>query len=323
MNIETAHYLVHVWFDRWEHIGFTKKVLNKISEIKDRTHDILVFVDSPIFSKEEIGLMTVIKLAWTVTSFLDIQHNISRNPPLEKSFIEYLEENYPKEIILDLYDFFKDTYELIRRPIPLIQHLVKNKIAFSSTEQDLEIKKQVKEYDKYYLEAFSKHFLSVLKKLEKKYKRSNIYDMPELSDENKFQIPDNSDRRQKIWDYALENLWENRIINGYMSDGDEYWWKEKYKDENNSDNQELGYWNAEDYVLDLLMKFDEISMWRDRKEFFDNLRKNNFEITDRTIHILWWEYLWCCVNNFWTLLSELYGFPESKVFCDDSISLKK
>jgi hypothetical protein len=111
--------------------------------------------------------------------------------------------------------------------------------------------------------------------------------------------------------FAEDLLWKDRIITSWMIDWEinrvislflDIWKNEIYK---------LKYWNAH-YLL-------QDTMENKLQELSDALEKNNYEISDTTKHIIWWEYFWKCVKSYEKILC-LY-FSRKNIQTDLSISL--
>lgn len=297
MKLDTINHFVHLWFDYQEQRDFTKLIKNRINEISKKTNNIINFIDEVIPTKKEAELIHIQKLSYTLSYFINFNYTLSFNSPFFREDLIYKSHEHPKEIFDFLFNELDWKIESLRS--------TKNK-------QETDFFKEI---------FIKENFHIILEKLINTFKfQQNIYS---IKYNNDFEIksPFYNDRREEILNFALNKLWENRIIISWMNNWDTSSIKfiKEYSEEE-KESLMMRYWQAYDYLFSIWKIITNSRYKRLRKHFFESLEKNNLKISNGTKHILWWEYQNRCVRAYWELLN-IYWIDEKLINEDNSISL--
>ncbi len=298
-------HLTHLWFDEADHPEFEKKIKVAIDSIADKTNIILNIVDETLFTPEELENVQISYLADTLANFIGYYQAWGMCPALfeeNKKGIYLLEEKwYPKEI-----------FEYLHILLNWIWQKLKESVEY---ENNPNMHEDIIKHDRVFHEFYRDHFQNVLVKMIYEFHWKNPF-KKETSYHIKNPKTKNTKRRLKLEEYALQKLWENRVIFSWMND-----WEydritralfEKYEPHPMNQIHEELFWNATEYVSDVNKYVDITRYDRLKKCFFEAIEERWFQITDNTTHILWWEYYNRCVDAYWSLL-ELYNIPREKL----------
>lgn len=303
-KIDEILFIVHPWFDENKQIELEFNIKSKIDSlsdwIKNGIESILVFVDEPWIDIYDFEHKNNIEIHYQIMDYLTYikSSNAMRKIftkeidliNLEKVIEEWKNEKFDAELIEDL-------HMLLREEINILSN-------WSYETNDDKI------FDEIYLEAFN----ILVKEYNKKWKNLS-YEYRDFKKDNlglcSSKIPTNVNRKSSLYNYAIEKLWEDRVIQSFMHD----------KDPNNIDMYFLR--RKEKISNNFLSYIDKFNKDNFEKKF-ENIAKiinNNFPLELN----IWWEYYWRCVDNFNSLLFRfLWKRPKNiDKFVNKDLSLVK
>lgn len=323
-TIEKLYHLVHIWYDKNQQAKFTENIKRVIEDISDKSLYVLNFVDEVKYSKEEADWIQIIELAET------LQYFVSFNYLKSMSIWKYLWDEikwHPKYVLDYLYDMLNWKWQRLRKSSKLekkwLKKAIENDKLFYSIPED--VQKEILDNDKYYKEFLSQEFLNILLQLVNTFNWINIYEI-DYSGYDLDTITNNQERKEELLEYAKKLLWDSRIIFSWMNDWD---YNHLISIENEKNNQELleiwekEFWNANCFInivynYIIIMKYERL-----KTIFFKSIKDKWYVLKDDlTEHIVWWEYINRCVNNY-SLILQKYWISSEKIKIDSNISLEK
>lgn len=257
-----------------------------IDRVGERINDILVFVDTPLFTTLEVESVTTQQLADSLSQFLSVQHVIScfsSMPDAGRILDQRLVDETPAPVLKDIYELLDGKWQAMRRHVPLFEEIKKEGIYSVDAERDTQVQAQCDEYDTVRRHFMEHEFLDTLKKLEQKYGKTNIYGIPLVGEVVKHLIPSNPERRDRIEQHAVKVLGHEKIFQTFMRDGDDVNRVNNLREPPTNPSYTLAvheklYGNAEEYVINALERFDTERMRRYKTSFLKELEKRNMQL---------------------------------------------
>jgi len=200
-----------------------------------------------------------------------------------------------------------------------------------------DIQKQISNQDGIVKRIKTHEFEDILQELQKRFWGRNIFWF-HAANIARNDIVKNPERRERIIHRANELFGNDRIIFSSMRDGDTnkllhaFLWEEWDKEiaQHWIDTEEsFGvkfeisdylYWNADRRLQRQNRQITVDRFERFRIDAAKQILYLWYQMTESTMHILWWEYYHRCVAS-WADVLWLYGAPKDRIFIEPEISL--
>lgn len=274
MEAKKVYHLVHIGYDPWEHPNFEEKMKNLILGISWKTHEILSFVDVPDFTIEHFTTQArrIMDLDLLMGDYFAVLFNIYFFRNFWTKINQNVLEKKLSMIPFAIKDFLRDHFD--------IPDIHENDLLVWLSENDFQKIRTLIGY-------WPDKRLDILKRARRKFLPNN----PQVYPLDGKIIHENTWRRERIKEYAIDLLWPRRVQVTYMPD---LWF---YREDNSSriNQDESAYHVYNSYLVGSLVfeRFQWLMSTHDKP-----YRDNWWEITQNTSHVVVGEYRGSCVSCF-------------------------
>lgn len=312
-ELSAITHLVHLWFDDKPQLPFEAEVIDYIQETCEIEWHILNMVNETHFTEYEVSKLEIHRFAETLAHFLTIQKLCSMSI-VDQTILDNIENEHPREVMDFLYDRLDWVWQKFREKIILPE-------VFWDPLSD-KAESQFDETNSIFRRIQWEEFMWILMEMIERFKWKNVYWIT-ISDSLKDRDSYFQERRQRLEERAIEYFWSDRIIYTWMLDWDLSRFNSlscDWKYPLDLETWERDYWNADDFVYSENRKVTQSRSDRYRKAFFNSINWLWFSVSSATRNILWWEYIWRCVDAYGWIL-ETYWLQN--IWVIPSICLNK
>lgn len=307
--IKQITHLVHIGFDSRENTEFIEKIKERIRIIADEVDHLLCFANEPNNTLDEIQHKNVFELAQRLRDFMHGYNVLSWFSC--KDFSQRMEMMIRDKTPSPVLDYIeKRVWEKARYFWKPIEWYFEAARFFDPPSA--EVRARIQDRDGEFQQFLETEFIIILRELIELFWDTNVFDFPVSERYDNPQIDvQKPERYHEIRDFAIERLWEERILYFPMWNYDmhNFHHLHKYADEKRTAEDEI-YFEAKKHLI--LLRLDRFQQY-----IHGELEKRGYL---HAKHTVWGEYYGACVQNYPILVKRILRIPW--VFqVDQSISL--
>ena len=325
--------LTPLWaVDHFVHIGFHKKptpefdarLKQRLDAISWNVHHLVSFVDESKYFPEDVEELQIVFLAQSLTDFVHLCHLKWTMPIMREQFEAQKAQEINPQVRAYLEKQIDGFWQKLEKTVASFEEW-KSWDAGKFWKLPENIKADIDAQDGLFKGFMANDFANVLEEMCKHFEWQNVYNIHTSVDVRNDDVS-NPKRKQEIVSYAIDTLWEERVIFSGMRDGDmdKIVWAFQAKERDAEYEEwlkkagitleayERMHGNASQQILDMHRKITLSRANRIAQKFFEEIKKRWYAVTPKTKHWLVGEYYGRCVSAYGSNLF-LYRFPKDRI----------